>query len=450
MSPESRRSAPKLGWKDSRGWLVTIVVTTVCIHQVADAVLPKYLDPIFSSIVIDLTLTFFALWFSLSLLKAHRSVQREFKQIMIEKDVLHDDTSTLLLQLHDSLAETERHNEQLRLISAFSHHIHACENEQQILAAAEKSLPPILGCESGVLYCPTPEGEFRRVVRWPEGCLSEPSIRRERCEALRKVSRIEGEFAPCRGCNLPDPHRVSCVPLRLGRKSVGLLQLTSADVRRTALRCSAESSIVQMVADQLCLALINATARKDLGDKVMRDGLTGAFNRRYMEEALQREIARGLRSKSPLSLLMLDLDHFKQLNDTMGHAVGDLVLKELAKILADNVRPSDIVCRYGGEEFLVALPDTSSVAARNRADELRRMIHNISKLVKHQRVISASIGISAMPEHGSDLKTLLRAADDALYDAKHSGRDRAVIAPSRESLSHTSAQSTVRQVSKSE
>ncbi|HEU5402371.1 MAG TPA: sensor domain-containing diguanylate cyclase [Terriglobales bacterium] len=430
MPVGERQRESQLGWKDSQACLIAVVLTMIACHAVADAVLPRYFDSTLSGLVVGIILSVCAVWFSTSLLMAHRSVQRDLHEAVQDKVVLHEETSTLLHQLHDSLADTERHNEQLRLLGAFNQRIHACENEQQILEVVEKSLPGILQCTSGALYCPTPEGDFRRVVRWPEGRPSESSIRRDRCEALRKISRIEGEHAPCHGCKLPDPQRVACVPLRFGRKTAGLLQLTFANPRGRATRNSAENFITQMAADQLSLALLNAIARKDLGDKVMKDGLTGIFNRRYMEEALQREIARSVRNKTPLSVLMVDLDHFKQLNDTKGHAAGDLVLKELAKTLTANVRPSDIVCRYGGEEFLIAFPDISSVAAKGRADELRRKIHEISKLVKHHRVISASIGIAAMPEHGSDLKTLLRAADDALYEAKHSGRDRAVIATS--------------------
>jgi diguanylate cyclase (GGDEF)-like protein len=430
------RSESRLGWKDSQVWLVGIALSAVVLHSVADAILPRFFGTFFPNLLVGLGLSLFALWFTISLLKAHRGVRRELNEVVQDKDDLHEETSKLLNRLQHSLSDTERHNGQLRLLGTFNQRIHACENEHQILEEAEKSLPDILGCTSGVLFSPTPEGDFHRVVRWPTGFPSESSLRRERCEALRRMSRIEGEHAPCHGCNLPEPLKVACVPLRLGRKTAGLLQLTFAEARVSVLKRSAENFIIQMAADQLSLALLNTIARKDLGDKVMRDGLTGAFNRRYMEEALQREIARSLRSKSPLSLLMLDLDHFKQLNDTMGHAAGDLVLQELAKTLLENVRPSDIVCRYGGEEFLIALPDMSSVAAKNRADELRRKIHLISKLVKHHRVISASIGIAAMPEHGSDLKTLLRAADDALYEGKHSGRDRAVIATSVKIRSH--------------
>lgn len=440
MPTREPRSESRLGWKDSQVWLVAIVLSTVAIHSIADAILPRFFNLFLSTLIVGLALSLFALWFTIFLLKAHRGVRRELNEAVQVKDNLHGETSKLLNRMQQSLSDTELHNVQLRLLGAFNQRIHACENEQQILSEAEKSLPDILGCTSGVLYSPTPEGDFRRVVRWPIGFPSESSLRRERCEALRRVSRIEGEHAPCHGCNLPEPLKVACVPLRLGRKAAGLLQLTFAEARVNVLKRSAENFIIQMAADQLSLALLNAIARKDLGDKVMKDGLTGAFNRRYMEEALQREIARSLRGKSPLSLLMLDLDHFKQLNDTMGHAAGDLVLKELAKTLMENVRPSDIVCRYGGEEFLIALPDMSAVAAKNRADELRRKIHLISKMVKHHRVISASIGIAAMPDHGSDLKTLLRAADDALYEAKHSGRDRAVIAPSTKIRSHAASQ----------
>jgi diguanylate cyclase (GGDEF)-like protein len=374
-----------------------------------------------------------AICFGLTLLNAHRADRRKLDKTICERDSLHEQSIEILAKLNTSLVQVENYNRQLRLIGDFAMQIQECETEQKIFETVENLFPAMFVTDGGSLYCPTPEATLERTVRWPKLGTSGRVIHPRRCPAVRNTCRIQGEFAACESCRLADPRKVACIPLRTGRNITGLLQLSFPDSYSAYPRHSSQNSIIRMAADQLSLALSNVTSRKNLGDMVMRDGLTGAFNRRYMEEALQREIARSRRSKSPISLLMVDLDHFKQLNDSMGHAAGDSVLKELARTLANNVRVCDIVCRYGGEEFLIAFPDTSALSARGRADELRRHIHEVSSVVKHHRLISASIGVAAMPEHGTDLKTLMRAADDALYDAKHSGRDRVVIAKSQRS-----------------
>jgi diguanylate cyclase (GGDEF)-like protein len=322
----------------------------------------------------------------------------------------------------------EKHNQKLSLLGKFNHALHSCESEQEIIELVREHLPGIVGCERGALYCTGPERHLQKTTQWPEDFVAENIIKQSRCDAILQPRGIQDDGNCCRACNLSDQSNLMCVPLKSGRTLTGLLQLTFPEAGLACSGNTPEKAITQMAADQLALALCNARSRQQLGNIVMRDGLTGAFNRRYMQEALQREILRSLRAETPLAILMVDLDHFKQVNDTMGHAVGDLVLKELAKTLIASVRASDIVCRYGGEEFLVAFPDTSATAAKNKADSLRRQIHEISGVVKHHRMISASIGVAALPEHGTDMKTLLRAADEALYEAKRGGRDRVVIA----------------------
>lgn len=197
-------------------------------------------------------------------------------------------------------------------------------------------------------------------------------------------------------------------------------------------------SVLTIIQNQLGLALQNLRSRASLGDLALRDALTGAFNRRYLEETLGREVARSLREKSALAVVMMDLDHFKQLNDTMGHATGDVVLKALVKKLTERFRTGDIICRFGGEEFVVIMPGASALVARGKADQVRREIHELSGLVRHQRVISVSMGIAAVPENGVDPRSLIRAADLALYEAKRRGRDQIVIAPRNSSLSECS------------
>ncbi|MDO9085240.1 MAG: GGDEF domain-containing protein [Anaerolineaceae bacterium] len=162
----------------------------------------------------------------------------------------------------------------------------------------------------------------------------------------------------------------------------------------------------------------------------VRDALTGLFNRRYLEETLEREIHRVERKGLSLGIIMLDLDHFKRINDTYGHPAGDVALQALGSLLKANIRVSDIACRYGGEEFVLILPEASLEVTRQRAE---RLCLNVKKLnVSYNELllepITLSLGVAAFPEHGSTYMSLLSAVDAAMYHAKNEGRDRVVVA----------------------
>jgi diguanylate cyclase (GGDEF)-like protein/PAS domain S-box-containing protein len=162
-----------------------------------------------------------------------------------------------------------------------------------------------------------------------------------------------------------------------------------------------------------------------LQEQVIRDPLTGIFNRRYLDETMPRELSRAKREGYSLSLVMLDLDHFKRVNDTYGHAAGDEVLKTIAKILGEKGRDTDISCRYGGEEFVVALPRMSPAQAIPRVEEWRAALSETR--IRHGELeiaITLSAGVAGYPDHGADLDTLMSRADEALYRSKDQGRNR--------------------------
>jgi diguanylate cyclase (GGDEF)-like protein len=165
-----------------------------------------------------------------------------------------------------------------------------------------------------------------------------------------------------------------------------------------------------------------------LRDQAIRDSLTGLFNRRYLEETLQREFARAARAGRPLGIVMIDIDHFKELNDAHGHRAGDAALQALGALLAANTRGGDVACRYGGEEFVLALPGATLEVARERAERLRRAVEALR--VEHEgRILSMTIsaGIAAYPAHGERVDQVLDNADRALYEAKNSGRNYCVV-----------------------
>lgn len=166
-----------------------------------------------------------------------------------------------------------------------------------------------------------------------------------------------------------------------------------------------------------------------LREQATRDPLTNLFNRRYLEETLQRELARCLREDIPLAIVMIDIDFFKQINDTYGHEAGDIILQQAASLLQHNTRNEDVVCRYGGEEFIAVLPGASLQNAQDRAEFWRHAFEKLtftSKGRKHSATLSC--GISAYPQHTQDPEELIKLADDALYHAKTSGRNRTALA----------------------
>jgi diguanylate cyclase (GGDEF)-like protein len=169
----------------------------------------------------------------------------------------------------------------------------------------------------------------------------------------------------------------------------------------------------------------------DLTQQAVTDPLTGLYNRRLFWDALTREIAASKRNNLPFSVILLDIDRFKRVNDTWGHDAGDLVLMEVSKLLEKSVRGSDIAARHGGEEFAILLPDTTIEVAAQRAERLRKQIETLEITYDRQRLgITASFGVAESGSITASPVTLIKAADAAMYAAKSSGRNRVVVSES--------------------
>lgn len=191
-------------------------------------------------------------------------------------------------------------------------------------------------------------------------------------------------------------------------------------------RLTAARDEISALADAMSLALSNIALREKLRNQALRDPLTGLYNRRYMEDMLQRFVLVTERTKAPLSVVMIDLDHFKKLNDEHGHLLGDTVLRSVASAITGALRESDVACRYGGEELTVLLPDCGLQDALVKAELLRSRIEGLSDL--HGVSISASFGVASLPETSSGVTDLLSSSDAALYRAKREGRNRVAAA----------------------
>lgn len=172
-----------------------------------------------------------------------------------------------------------------------------------------------------------------------------------------------------------------------------------------------------------------AESEARLKELSIRDPLTGLHNRRFLEEAMAQELLKGCQQQLTLGVIMIDIDHFKRFNDLYGHATGDELLRQLGKLFLSHVRGSDVACRYGGEEFVIVLPEASLETTRQRAEFLRQAANQILVYYNTLMVgrITLSLGIAVYPQHGVDSATLLKAADNALYRAKDEGRNRVVV-----------------------
>jgi diguanylate cyclase (GGDEF)-like protein len=212
------------------------------------------------------------------------------------------------------------------------------------------------------------------------------------------------------------------IPIRLHDRVLGLLRLDSD----TPGRFSAQDiKRLQPLVNAAAIALENARLFGEVQRLAITDGLTGTYNRRHFFELAERELNRARRFGYPVSAIMLDVDHFKQVNDAYGHAVGDQVLHTLAKRCSENIRDIDILGRYGGEEFAIILSATDLLGAQNIAERLRRRVADVPVLTEQRDLtITISLGVASSTRDDEDVAALLNRADAAMYEAKQAGRDR--------------------------
>jgi len=225
------------------------------------------------------------------------------------------------------------------------------------------------------------------------------------------------------------PDNYLCIPLAAQGETIGFTYLEFPTEEIAQWACDRLVLIEEMV-DLASMTIAALNLRAKLESQSIRDVLTGLFNRRFMEVALERELHRATRRGTSLAVLLLDVDHFKSFNDTFGHEAGDVVLREVGASFLQAVRTEDIVCRYGGEEFVIILPEITAEMAFVRAEAIREQISRLRVQLKGQPLghVSLSIGLAMYPHPAASMTELLRMADHALYDAKRAGRNRTIIA----------------------
>jgi diguanylate cyclase (GGDEF)-like protein/PAS domain S-box-containing protein len=344
-------------------------------------------------------------------------------------------------RLVDWVEELQLRAQDMRLLNETGDHLQACHSVQEayaVLAQYGGSLFPDL---PGTL-CMLDDSHnlVECVASWGSPAPAEEVFTPDDCWALRRGRPhvVEGPEARlvCRHVGTPPPAAYVCVPLMAQSTALGVLHLvesTHESKPETAVgpqHALARRQLAFTVADQVALALSNLRLQESLREQAIRDPLTGLFNRRYMQESLDRELRRAQRRRMPMGVIMIDIDHFKRFNDTFGHAAGDELLRAMGTFLQRQTRAEDIACRYGGEEFALILLDASAEDTEERAKLLREEAARLRVEYGNEPLgnVTISVGVAVFPDHGETAETLLKAADAALYRAKAGGRDRVMVA----------------------
>ncbi len=342
-------------------------------------------------------------------------------------------------ELENTLAELNRRNIEMEWLKELSSKLQTClyieEAYRLIMQYAQLLLPDV----SGVLYLMHPSRNYLEAMSsWGKDLNEEKIIKPDECLALRRGSTYKINDPQC-GLTCAhykidkDFQSYSCVPLFAQSDIIGFFFLKWKDCKKSDIDIEKiknnQDTLISMIAEQVAIGISNIKLRETLRNQSLRDMLTGLYNRRYLEETFARELSRSERKSSSLAIFMLDIDHFKLFNDKFGHEAGDMVIQALAKVLHNTVRQDDIACRYGGEEFILIMPDINLEEALQRAKALHEEISHI-----HLRYgglaltqITVSIGVAMFPLHAKTTHGLIAASDAALYQAKNSGRNRTEI-----------------------
>lgn len=337
-----------------------------------------------------------------------------------------------------ALAETVRDYRRLSTdmtsLSRFAGMLQSCEDVNELLSITAKAFALFAPSLAGRVYLLRPSrGHAEIAMQWGTHAVDSDQLPSPTdCWAVRRNQPFVCEDISTGICCAhlqvdvaASPAATACFPLSAQGNLMGWLLLS-----RSGAGPISEYGIALQAAEQLSMATANIRLKEDLWHQSVRDPLTSLYNRRYLEEALAREVSRCTRRGLPLVVMMFDIDDFKQFNDVHGHPGGDALLVAFARLLQSCCRPEDIPCRFGGEEFTLILPEATLETAMERASAL---LLETSRLVVSQDEVAlgrvtTSIGLAALPAHGSTATELIEAADRALYAAKHQGRNRACAA----------------------
>jgi diguanylate cyclase (GGDEF)-like protein/PAS domain S-box-containing protein len=363
-----------------------------------------------------------------------RTVQLAETNTRLQEEMLEKDfaRSELDQQNERMLEELKKRSERAAMLAKMGELLQSCISRDEVFAAALGYAPKIFPAVPGALALLDASRNLTEVIgSWSDCHLPALVFEPASCWALRTghphLVLAGDSTAPCVHAE-GVKNTYLCTPILAQGETLGMVHFQATD--EAPKMDASELSFKTTFAGQVGLSIANIRLREALRTQSVRDSLTGLYNRRYLEETLEREVRRAARAAQSLGFLMIDLDHFKSFNDTYGHDAGDAVLRETALFLAKGIRAEDFVCRFGGEEFVVILPTADLESSRARGERLRLKMRELTIMYhgKSLGMVTISVGVAAFPEHGRSPKELMAAADAALYQAKRGGRDRVVVA----------------------
>lgn len=368
--------------------------------------------------------------------------ERSLKLSSEEMQALHNELKTSNQDLKAWVAKLEQRNQEMVLLNKMGDMLQSCHKLEETYGVVcdlmHKLFPQ--SCGQFILQH-TNVGHFVVVAQWGEWEDESPSplnnFMFHECWGLRR-SRVHihdhGEDSACHHVKTNHIKRYICSPLIQQGEKLGLLHLRQNSIDSSDdesnlrfLADEGEKRLIQTVTEHVGLAVANLRLQETLRHQSLIDPLTGLYNRRHMDIALEREAARASRNKSLLGLVMLDVDHFKRFNDQHGHQLGDALLKKLGMYLKSQIRTEDIACRYGGEEFILIMPDIDPKHLCVRAEEIRSSLQNSVEIESDSGeplIVTISLGVTLYSGGEGSISEAIEQADHALYSAKEGGRNR--------------------------
>jgi diguanylate cyclase (GGDEF)-like protein len=386
----------------------------------------------FEHVVLGISMTVYLLFVIISSFRAHHLLTQALK-FQYENLILVEDLSKSNKVLKHKNRLLKLHENDMNIINNMNQTLQICQSSVEAYSAIKMAAQKIFNTLNGGLTVTDVANNQTLATSWGEDQILESTFLSNNCWAYRSGNEYvihdpENETMCLHYTKAPDGIYI-CIPLIAHNNIVGILNF---NIPKSLTITNYMKQMMIAFSDAIKLSLANIKLHEKLQQEATHDPLTNLFNRRYLNETLPRELQRVIREKTTLCVAMIDLDYFKDLNDTFGHEAGDEVLKFIGTYLNNTFRGSDIACRFGGEEFVLVLANTDIPKVLPRlehiASELKRVrLHYKDEALPH---ITISIGVAQAPQHGLTLNDIIRVADEALYVAKGSGRDKIVIANS--------------------
>jgi diguanylate cyclase (GGDEF)-like protein/PAS domain S-box-containing protein len=353
-----------------------------------------------------------------------------------ERVAAEDSARQLNKRLQVTVAALEEVNRQNAVLSEMRDLLQTCQTPQEVHKVAAHFVPHLLPGTRGALYQSNDSRTaLEAIFAWADDALGDSVFAADACWALRRGRPYHVTDAQ-HALHCSHVHRAPrggyiCLPMVAQGENFGLMHVEYDGLPEDdPLQLENRESFLRTMTEHVALAMSNAKLRENLRAQASRDPLTGLVNRRFTEEAFDRELSRCRRRSKPIAVFMIDVDHFKQFNDRHGHEAGDVVLKQVGAALAKSLRLEDIVCRYGGEEFLALLPEADESMAMECAERARTRVAELMPSFRGAALgaVTVSIGVAVFPEQGTSPEALIQCADEALYEAKRAGRNRTLLA----------------------